>query len=111
MNPSKVVSRRVGLTDRSRGEVHDLVSIIADVRVELGNAQVRPVATQCCKNVSKGVGLCNGSIDVGNDDGVGFVPEKDAGRAGSYTRVGRRDRKGDGIWAVLQFQGFLEEDL
>lgn len=77
----EVVSGRVCLTNSARRQVHDLVAVVADVGVELGNTQMRPVTTDGGKDVSKSVRsnvssvwfdslLGDGSVNVGNDNVV-----------------------------------------
>ena len=52
----EIISRGISLPDSTRGEVHDLVAVAANVSVEFCYTEVCPVATDHGEDVSKGVG-------------------------------------------------------
>jgi len=54
-NSFEIVSRGISLANGSRGEVHDLVTVATNVGVQFRHAEVRPISTDHCKHVSKGV--------------------------------------------------------
>jgi hypothetical protein len=55
-NRLEVVSCRVGLADSSRRQIHDLVAIVANVRVELGNTEMCPITADGSKDMPESVG-------------------------------------------------------
>lgn len=52
----EVLPRSVGLTDCARSEVHHLVPVASDIGVELGDAEVGPVAADHGEDVAESVG-------------------------------------------------------
>lgn len=52
----EVLAGRVRLTDGTGGQVHHLVPVASNVGVELGYAEMSPVASNHGKDVSEGVG-------------------------------------------------------
>jgi hypothetical protein len=56
LDVAQVVSGRVGLADRARGQVEDPVAVVDNVGVELGDAEVGPVAADSVEQVAERVG-------------------------------------------------------
>jgi len=54
-NSFEIVPSRIGLANSSRGEVHDLVTVTAYVGIKFRHAEMRPISTDHCKHMSKGV--------------------------------------------------------
>lgn len=54
-NPLEIVPRRIGLANGSRGEVHHLVTVTADISVKFCHAEVCPISTDHCEHMSEGV--------------------------------------------------------
>ena len=55
LNTPKIISRRVGLTNRTGSEVHDFVPVATNVSVQLCHTKVCPVATDHCEHMTKSV--------------------------------------------------------
>lgn len=51
----EVIARCVCLADGARGKVHDLISVPHDIRVQLCDTKVCPVASNHSKNVAQTV--------------------------------------------------------
>lgn len=56
LNAFEIVSRRICLSNRPRSEIHDLIPVSCNVRVELCDSKMCPVAANHGKDVTKGIG-------------------------------------------------------
>lgn len=54
-NALQIFSRRIRLPDCARSEVKDLVTVVSNVSIELGNTGVSPITSNGGKNVTQGV--------------------------------------------------------
>ena len=66
-----------GLANGPGTEVHDLVSVIPDLAVQLGHPRLGPVPAYDGKEVTEDVRLGDGAVNVGYDDLVGVMPQVD----------------------------------
>ena len=73
-----VVPGGVCLPYGSRGQVEELVVVLLDGRVQLGDAFVAPVLAQAGQDMAEHVALSDRAIDVRDYDPLAILPKEDA---------------------------------
>ena len=73
----QIVLRDGSLANGPGAEVHDLVSVIPDLAVQLGHPRLGPVPAYDGEKVTEDVRLGDGAVNVGYDDLVGVMPQVD----------------------------------
>ncbi|GIX65254.1 DNA-directed RNA polymerase subunit I, putative [Babesia caballi] len=100
----EVLARGVGLADGASSEVDDVVAVGTDLGEEVRNASVRPVTTEDGHDVTQGVGLGDGAVDVGNDDARVRGPEVEARVHALGALQGGIDREGNPVDAHVEVE-------
>lgn len=77
----QIISRRIRLPNSPRREIHNIVSIPRNIRVQLRDADMGPVATDHREHMAERVGFRDCAVNIGDDDEVRAVPEEDTCRA------------------------------
>lgn len=98
----QINSRRVRLTYGTRGEVHDIIPILRNIRVQLRHADMCPIASNHREHMAKRIRFGNGAINVRDYNQVRTLPEENPCCAGDGARCG--ERKGYSIRAFLEIE-------
>ena len=77
LQPHDILARQRRVADGPRGQVHHLVTVLRNGRVERGDAVVSPVAPNEVGSVPKQVRPRDGPVDVRNHHLVVVVPQED----------------------------------
>ena len=87
-----------------------MVAVVLDLGEELSDSGLSPIAANDRKDVTENVRLCDGAVDVRDDDLVGPLPEVEVAAAARGALVSRRHAELDLVHAGLQVQAALERN-